>query len=229
HHNGQKGIGGDGQNVLVQANDISFNNWAGYDPAWEAGGAKFAQMSGLTIRGNSVHDNAGPGLWCDIDCINVLIESNTIVNNTAGSGIQYEISYAATIRYNLVRNNWMGTSSWLWGSQISIQNSQNVEVYGNTIDVNDKGNGIGIIQQDRGTGAYGPHIAANNYVHHNSITHRQSATGLNGEVADFQPDALVSVQNNQFDYNSYHVTDVSAHHWLWGGSQDWNGMHGMGQ
>jgi hypothetical protein len=229
HHNGQKGIGADGQNILVQANDLSFNNWAGFDPIWEAGGAKFAQMVGLTVRGNSVHDNAGPGLWCDLDCINVLFENNTIVNNTAGGGIQYEISYAATIRNNVVSNNGIGTSPWLWGSQICIQNSQNVEVYGNTVDVNDKGNGIGIIQQDRGIGAYGPHIATNNYVHNNSITHRQSDIGLNGEVADFQPDALISSQNNQFDYNAYHVTDMSSHYWLWGGSQDWDGMHGMGQ
>jgi hypothetical protein len=229
HHNGQKGIGGDGQNILVQANEMSFNNWAGFDPTWEAGGAKFAQMVGLTVRGNSVHDNSGPGLWCDIDCINVLFENNTIVNNTAGSGIQYEISYAATIRNNVVRNNWLGTSSWLWGSQISIQNSQNVQVYGNTVDVVDKGNGIGIIQQDRGTGAYGPHLAMNNYVHDNSITLRQTSTGLNGEVADFQANTLVSSQNNQFDRNAYHVTDMSAQYWLWGVSQDWNGMHGMGQ
>jgi parallel beta-helix repeat protein len=229
HHNGQKGIGGDGANMLVQGNDISFNNWAGFDPTWEAGGGKFAQMSMLTLRGNSVHDNAGPGLWCDVDCIGVLIENNTVVNNSGGAGIQYEISYMGTIRNNVVRGNFDGTSGWLWGSQILIQNSRDTAVYGNTVEVIDKGNGIGIIQQDRGTGAYGPRIAANNYVYSNSITHRMSPQGANGEVADYNSQSLLATQNNVFDYNSYHVTDPSALHWFWGGPQNWDGMHAMGQ
>ncbi len=229
HHNGEKGIGGGGENLLVQGNDISFNNWAGYDPIWEGGGCKFAQTNFLTVRGNSIHDNLGPGLWNDVDSINTLYEGNTIVNNTGGAGIQYEISYAATIRYNVVRNNSIGNSTWLWGSQILIQNSRDVAVYGNTVEVSSSGNGIGIIQQDRGTGIYGPHIAANNYVFNNSITHRQSPRGMNGQVADYNAQQLLTTQNNQFDYNSYHLSDPTAHEWIWGDSQDWDGLHAAGQ
>jgi parallel beta-helix repeat protein len=223
HHNGQKGMTGDGRNILVQDNEISFNNWAGYAPGWEAGGAKFAQMVSLTLRGNSVHDNAGPGLWCDVDCIDVLIENNTVENNTAGPGIQYEISYSAKIRNNTVRNNYVGDSGWLWGAQILIQNSRDVEVYGNTVDVAaDRGNGIGIIQQDRGNGAHGPHIAANNYIHNNSITHR-GKQGANGEVADFKQEELLQ-QNNRFDYNNYHVADPDGWHWQWCAPLTWEGL-----
>jgi parallel beta helix pectate lyase-like protein len=35
HHNGQKGIGGSGQNLVIQGNEIAFNNWAGFDAGWE--------------------------------------------------------------------------------------------------------------------------------------------------------------------------------------------------
>src|SRR5581483_6850892 len=107
---------GNGQNVLVQGNEISFSNWAGFDIGWEAGGAKFAQTNSLTVRKNYIHDNIGAGLWNDVDSINTLYENNTVENNLAG-GIQYEISYAATIRYNTVRNNANFASGWMWGAQ----------------------------------------------------------------------------------------------------------------
>lgn len=230
HDNGQKGIGAGGQNVLVQGNQISFNNWAGFDPAWDSGGAKFAQTNGLVVRGNFVHDNAGPGLWSDVDSINTLYENNTVVNNVGGAGIQYEVSYAATIRNNVVRNNSVGNSSWMWGAQILLQNSRDVAVYGNTVEVaSDRGNGIGIIQQYRGDGAYGPHIAANNSIVNNSIIHRQSPQGVNGEVSDYDETGLLQYQSNIFDFNAYHVTDPTAWHWRWNGYQDWGGMHAVGQ
>lgn len=228
HHNGQKGIGGGGLNLLVQGNEIAFNNWAGFDLAWEAGGAKFAQTKGLIVRGNSIHDNTGEGLWCDVDCIDSVYENNTVTNNSAG-GLAYEISYGAIIRNNVVRNNGAPDSTWLWGAQITVQNSRDVEVYGNTIEVApDRGNGIGIIQQNRGSGAQGPHISANNYVHNNVIIHRRSPQGVSGEVADYNEKELAG-QNNRFDYNAYHVTDPAASHWRWGGFQNWEGMHHLGQ
>ena len=68
-----------------------------------------------------------------------------------------------------------GTSEfdvWLWGSQILIQNSANVEVYDNLVEVSDQfGNGIGVIHQDRGEGEQGPWHAVHNWVHHNTIVH----------------------------------------------------------
>jgi len=86
HHNGEKGIGGAGTNILVEGNQVSFNNWAGFDPTWEAGGMKFALTTNLIVRRNSVHDNSGPGIWADVGNINTLIESNVVINNT-GAGI----------------------------------------------------------------------------------------------------------------------------------------------
>ncbi|HEY1241956.1 MAG TPA: right-handed parallel beta-helix repeat-containing protein [Bryobacteraceae bacterium] len=229
HHNGQKGIGGNGQNILVQGNEISFNNWGGFDMTWEAGGAKFAQTNGLVVRSNFVHDNIGNGMWNDIDSIDTLYEGNTVTNNIGGAGIAYEISYSAVIRNNVVQNNsWYGVP-WMWGAQILIQNSSNVMVYGNIVDVSaGYGNGIGIIQQDRGSGAYGPHISANNAIYGNSITYH-GAQGSSGEATDFNEQTLISSQSNIFDYNWYHVTDPAAAHWMWEGGQNWGGMQAMGQ
>lgn len=229
HHNGQKGIGANGQNVLVEGNEISFNNWAGFDISWEAGGTKFAQTDHLIARKNQVHDNAGAGLWVDVDCIHTLLEDNVVENNLGG-GIQYEISYAGTIRDNTVRNNANFASPWMWGAQILLMNSRDVEVYLNTVEVPaDRGNGIGIIQQNRGAGAYGPHLAANNYVHNNSVVYRGSPNGTSGVVGDYNQESLLRGENNRFDYNTYRVTDASAAHWMWGGFETWEGMRKLGQ
>lgn len=229
HHNGQKGIGGNGQTLLVEGNEISFSNWAGFDIGWEAGGAKFAQTNGLTVRNNRIHDNIGSGLWNDVDSINTVYENNTIENNLGG-GIQYEISYNANIRYNTVRNNANFASGWMWGAQILIMNSSNVFVYGNRVDVAPTtGNGIGIIQQNRGSGAYGPRISANDLIFGNSITYRRSPNGTSGIVGDYNQQALLTSQNNWFDYNAYHVTDPTACGWQWGGYETWAGMHQLGQ
>ena len=229
HHNGQKGIGANGQNVLVEGNEISFNNWAGFDIGWEAGGTKFAQTDHLIARKNQVHDNVGAGLWVDENCIHTLLEDNVVENNLGG-GIQYEISYAGTIRDNVVRNNANFASPWMWGAQILLMNSRDVEVYLNKVEVPaDRGNGIGIIQQNRGTGAYGAHVAANNYVHNNSVVYRGSPNGTSGVVGDYNQESLLRGENNRFDYNTYRVTDASAAHWMWGGFETWEGMHKLGQ
>lgn len=229
HHNGQKGIGGAGNNILVEGNKISFNNWAGFDPAWESGGAKFALTNNLTLRANSVHDNIGPGLWTDTDNINTLYENNVIENNNGGPGIQHEVSYAAIIRNNTVRNNTTSWPFWLWGSQILIQNSQNVQVYGNTVQtLPTGGNGIGIIQQYRGTGAYGPYLSINNYVHHNTIIYGGGVSS-SGLVADYNQADVIQNGHNLFDYNAYHLTDPNWYHWNWGPGQTFAGMQQAGQ
>ncbi len=177
---------------------------------------KFAETTNLTIRGNTIHDNVGPGAWSDVDSLNTLYESNVIMNNTSGGGIQYEISNGATIRYNIVCYNSIPQSSWLWGSQILIQNSQNVQVYGNTVETPvGGGNGIGIIQQNRGSGPYGPRLAINNSVHNNVVTYRGGVTS-SGMVADWNEAQLIQTGNNSFDYNAYHLPDPNWYHWNWG-------------
>ena len=83
HDNGQMGLGGSGNNILVQGNEIAKNGyWSGIDVNWEGGGFKFANTDNLVVRGNYSHDNNGSGMWTDIDNIHTLYEDNVVVHNT---------------------------------------------------------------------------------------------------------------------------------------------------
>ncbi|MDX2149519.1 MAG: right-handed parallel beta-helix repeat-containing protein [Bryobacteraceae bacterium] len=227
HHNGQMGINiGNGENQLVEGNELSYNNWAGYHMGWEAGGSKFSYTKNLVVRGNYAHHNNGGGLWTDIDNIDTLYENNRITDN-AGTGLSHEISYDCIIRNNVIERNGVG-APWLWGAQIQIQNSQGCEVYNNTVRTDARGgNGLALIQQNRGYGGYGPYLTMNNYVHHNTVIHDGNSAG-NGAVADFQNGSFFN-QNNRFDYNTYRVKSLSNRNWAWfDGWWTWNEFRARG-
>ncbi|MGE2748011.1 hypothetical protein, partial [Escherichia coli] len=76
------------------------------------------------------------------------------------------------------------------------QNSKNVEVYGNHVDATTGGNGITLIQQDRGSGAYGPHTTTGNAVHDNVIVDGTPGAGVSGSVADFDEAGLRNGENS---------------------------------
>ena len=122
HHNGRIGILGSGDDIRIEDNEIAYNNAdARYDMYDEAGGTKFIRTRDLVVRSNAVHHNHGPGLWTDIDNVRTLYENNRVEDN-AEAGIFHEISYAATIRDNVVRRN--GTTrcraDWISGAGILI-------------------------------------------------------------------------------------------------------------
>jgi len=200
HHNGQLGIAGVGANILVQDNEIAYNNWAHYEVTWEAAGTKFISTNNLVLRGNWAHHNEGPGLWTDQDNINVLMENNTSEYNT-WMGILHEISYSATIRYNTIRFNGYGFSVWAWGGGIVVSSSRDVEVYGNLVEGN--ADGIMGIQQNRGSGAFGPYEVWNLWVHDNAIANTEGWEA--GLVDDSGNSGVFSARNNRFDYNVYYL------------------------
>jgi parallel beta-helix repeat protein len=205
HHNGQMGIGGSSANGDVENNEISYNNTVGYDPYWEAGGTKFTYSSNLVVRGNFVHHNDGPGLWTDINNIDVLYENNRVEDNGL-SGIFHEISYRATIRNNVVSRNGASnpTSYWVDGAGILVSSSSDVEVYGNTLT--DNYQGITGLEGNRGTGLYGPWLLQNLYVHNNTVI--QTGTPLAGtgrtglEQVGTSTSAFTSA-NNRYVANAY--------------------------
>ncbi|MBA2480469.1 MAG: right-handed parallel beta-helix repeat-containing protein [Planctomycetes bacterium] len=213
HHNGQKGIGAGGDDILIEGNEISFSNVAHFDSGWEAGGTKFANTARLTVRANYSHDNRGTGLWTDINNIDTLYERNVCADNF-DAGIFHEISYRAIVRDNVVVGNGRAFDVWLWGAGILISTSRDVEIFGNTVDVaSDGGNGIALIQQQRGDGAYGPYVTANCRVHDNTVVFRGVA-GQTGGVADWQWDEFFAA-GNTFDRNAYHVTDLAEDRFGW--------------
>jgi parallel beta-helix repeat protein len=209
HHNGQLGMGGKTVNGLVEGNEIAYNNTLRFDRNWEAGGTKFAFTSGLVVRNNYVHHNHGMGLWTDIDNINTLYEGNRAEDND-NCGIFHEVSYAAIIRNNTARRNGFGAGvGWMDGAGILVSSSPNVEVYGNTISGNR--NGITAIQTNRGSGAYGPHLTSNLYVHDNTIT---MARGVTGVAQNVWTDLVFTSQNNRFRHNTYYLSTASPFAWL---------------
>ncbi len=212
-HNGQSGLGGSGgAGSRIEGAEIAFNNYAGYNPRWEAGGSKFWATTGLIVRESCVHHNEGPGLWTDNDNIDVLFEENIVFKNK-NEGIKHEISYDAIIRDNIVAWNGIDHHNWLWGSQILVQNSRNTEVYGNVVEVPPEfGNGIGVIHQDRGEGAYGPWHAVGNSVHDNTIIHLGDR-GRNGIVSDTGDISFWKTADNQFNDNTYVVPDRESEYW----------------
>ena len=217
HDNGQMGLGGSGNNILVQGNEIAKNGfWSGIDPLWEGGGFKFADTDDLVVRGNYAHDNKGTGLWTDINNIHTLYEDNVVVHNTI-NGISHEISYDAIIRNNTVLGNGYGdTRGWGWGSDINIQNSRNVEVYGNRVEMTGGGNGIVMIQQNRGSGTFGTYTTTGNQIHDNTVVDHDGH-GYIGGFADYNESGMFN-GGNTWSNNQYFMSDGGGR-FEWGGSK----------
>jgi parallel beta-helix repeat protein len=210
HDNGLEGMASTGdqprRNLLVDSNETAHNGYAGYDMGWEGGGGKWLGVSGLTLTNNYSHDNQGLGFWVDYDNINVLIANNRIVNN-ASDGIEYEASFAATIRDNTITGNGFGlvpagfNNGWFNGAGITVAESPNVQVYGNT--VLDNYHGIGAMQRSAPTlskAGYGLHQTANLDVHDNTIRTQHKAAGLIEVVYDT---SYYTSKNNHFQHNIY--------------------------
>jgi parallel beta-helix repeat protein len=150
HHMGQLGVSCHVYAIMT-GNEIDYNNTAGYEQAWEAGGVKCVRTTGKVISravNNNVHDNAGAGLWCDINCYDWVYDSNTVVRNT-GYGIIYEISDKCQIINNTVTGNGPSVPRRFYtGGDIVISASPNCKVAGNNLTAI-LAVGMGVLQQSR--------------------------------------------------------------------------------
>jgi hypothetical protein len=89
------------------------------------------------------------------------------------------------------------------------------------------GDGIGLIQQERGEGRYGPILTANVRVRSNVITF-YGCKGETGAVADWRSDLLFA-GGNDFEENIYRITCPESKHWAWNGQLlDWNQFRSAG-
>jgi hypothetical protein len=231
HHNGQIGIAGQGKDILIENNRIWENNIHGFDFKWEAGGVKIVVSDGVVFRENHVHDNIGPGLWCDIDCRNVVYEGNLVERNH-DAGIFHEISYKAIIRDNILRYNGFGHRQWFWGPEILVAASQDVDVYGNTLTVAVGGCGIVLVDQSRPMKSGGKYKTRDNTVRSNQMHFEGAACA--GGASDAKPGdenfAIIRDGNNVFDRNVYRVSQTSGPaRFVWGHeSFDWDGLRRKG-
>ena len=203
HDNGRIGITGYGGNLLIENNEVSYNDNAGFS-GWAAGGSKFYKSVGVTIRGNWFHDNTAHGIWVDISSKDILIEGNTSERNGC-QGIAAEVDYNVVIRNNVSLDN--GCNG------IFISATPDVEAYGNTIAGNIKG-GVVLYQGDRGMGDFGPHELRNVSTHDNDITMTRGVTGLRvGVVAD--QSSYFTSRNITFTSNTYHLVSPLAKAFAW--------------
>jgi parallel beta-helix repeat protein len=220
-YNGQLGLAAPyTTNALFQDNEVGYNNYQDkYSWQWEAGGSKFWSTINLTLRGNYVHHNHGPGLWSDTNNYNTLYEGNVIEDNYGG-GIYHEVSYDAVMRNNTIRRNGFNHTGWLWGAGIIMASSKNIQVYGNHIEGNY--NGITATQQPRyDTPAdHGAYIVSNINVHDNVIKN-SGQTGIATDTGD----GSIWSNGHSFQNNTY-IGNVG---WSWGGSNiSWESWRNYG-
>jgi hypothetical protein len=215
HHQGEMGLGGQGHNNLIEGNEISYNNTAGYLSGWECGGSKWTFTTDMVVRGNYSHDNNCNGMWTDGGNVDVTYENNVVTNNV-GYGILHEISCNTVIRDNISMDNRPrdGTGFYTSG-QIVTAASPNVEIYGNKVR---GGDGIGFVQQDRPDAPPCPEgtpkgVVHDLYVHDNDITASDPSKVVAGGVADDLPP--YTSRNNRFANNHYHLGDLSWHVFDW--------------
>jgi hypothetical protein len=231
HHQGQLGFGAWGDGSVITNNEISFNGDAGYSADWEAGGSKSWSTNNETLSHNYVHDNLGPGFWADGGNMNMTYEYNKIVGNL-GPGIQHEISYDATIKYNQVSGNGWRHKGWAWDAGIQIQSSGGnklIEVAHNVV----VGNANGITVLDSGNRdedaptPHGPHVVRNIWIHDNAVT--VFGKELTGALKDRKNPAIFTTNNIRFDANRYYVDSLSSQHFSWAeGDVDWMRWRGAG-
>jgi hypothetical protein len=126
------GDGTNGRNNTLRNLDV-YRNGDPTQTGFEAGGVKATVQNNLVIDGGTWHDNTGPGIWCDINCVGGTIRGTKVWNNST-SGIFYEISSGAIIENNALWDNGAGNAAvwWPWGSNILISSSGSVQVRNNT-------------------------------------------------------------------------------------------------
>lgn len=158
---GQLGIHNPGNGGLVKSNDIHHNNIQGFcsrfgycsgadtdgngvptasgDLIVESGGIKVAGgRTGVDVSANLVHDNLSHGVWFDEDGNRATVSDNRIFNNKR-IGVFFEISEFATISGNVIYGNGFGSPQSVDGAGIQIGNSDDAEVFNNTLAWNADG------------------------------------------------------------------------------------------
>lgn len=214
--------GGIGDSVLLEGNEIA-RNGAGLTVEqmnFEGGGGKLVKTRWAVVRNNYSHDNGGVGLWTDIDNRDVLYEGNRVEHNVR-EGIAHETNGpGATIRNNTLRGNGQRDTrkdAWLWGCGIGVHASPGVEVYGNVLT--DNACGIGLVQQARGAGPYGPYEVRDVWVHDNSVDPGTSwpwARAL-GAVEDLGTPAIFAQRAVRFERNRT-TPRANPRPFAWGGA-----------
>lgn len=209
-----------GTPFVLADNEIARNNTQRYGTG-DAGGTKFVRVpiAGISMLRNWVHDNYGPGLWCDWMCVNITYQANRVERNVI-AGIFHEVGGKATITGNYVAHNGLVSGGLFYQADILSATSHEVEIVGNEVHTN--ANGIAVTDTDRCAGC----VSSNVWVHDNTVTvdpGGKIAVGLAGRPAAF-------TAGNRFTANTYVVPDTAGAWWQWQpGLVTWAGWQAAGQ
>ncbi|MDQ5859474.1 MAG: right-handed parallel beta-helix repeat-containing protein [Thermoproteota archaeon] len=106
-------------NIIIDGNEFYGNIRYAIDP--------HTGTNNMTVSNNEVYNNRGIAVICSLDCYDVIFEGNEVYNN-AGSGLMFSrATHDSIIRNNIIYNQYESAYP------ISISESQNNEIYGNTI------------------------------------------------------------------------------------------------
>jgi 3-phytase len=130
HGNAMSGIGGIGDNALIERVELDDNGSEAFIGCCSAG---IKSGDSYTIRNSYVHHNTGNGIWVDVGG-SFVVTDNVVTDNTR-NGIRYENSTGfATILRNVVQRN--STSQQRPGGGIEINSADDAEVADNVLGDN---------------------------------------------------------------------------------------------
>ncbi len=179
--NGQMGWGGSCTDCLIEDGAAVGNNWRGHDPFWEAGGAKWTETSGTTIRRFYAAHNGGPGIWLDIDNASNTIEGSLAVGNQI-AGIMLEYRTTET----LVQHNVVAQTRWRsWSGTGILSQAASRNAYAHNTVVENQGTGLWLRLDPDRRAADGGNAVSNNVVVGNA-TGGQEAREVSVEGLDLE-------------------------------------------
>ena len=183
-------------NIIIDGNEFYGNIKYAIDP--------HTGTRDMTVSNNKVYNNRDIAVICSLDCHDVIFEENEVYNN-AGSGLMFSrATHDSIIRNNVIYNQ--------YGSAypISISESQNNEIYGNTISSSTTGVSVhNPLQLDEDGMSSGNRIYNNtfdgvqNAMRTVASSNNTFSSNVFGNVTDFHyimtSNASMDIENQFFD------------------------------
>src|SRR5919112_4571602 len=183
-------------NIIIDGSEFYGNIRYAIDP--------HTGTNNMTVSNNKVYNNRDIAVICSLDCHDVIFEANEVYNN-AGSGLMFSrATHNSIIRNNVIYNQ--------YGSAypISISESQNNEIYGNTISNSTTGISVhNPLQLDEDGMSSGNRIYNNtfdgvqNAMRSVASSNNTFSSNVFGNVTDFHyiltSNASMDIENQIFD------------------------------
>lgn len=164
--NGRTGVAGLSGTLTVTHSRFDHNGSAASGPDFVSAGIK--SIEPLTVIDSRVDHNQGNGIHCDRDCGAFKVVRSVIKFNTL-TGIHVELDRGPSrIAHNIIQNN--NTLTWLYHAGIEVDDSKNVDVYGNVLGSNGH-KGIHL-REDARVNQTGYHLV--NVAVHDNIRHHDA-------------------------------------------------------